>query len=96
MQNLLKSLTSAIVLSSALGLGGPLTLEVRGESAEQILKANGISGGLVVHVGCGDGKLTADFGKLDGFLVHGLERSEAKIAAAREHVEDLGLYGKVL
>jgi len=95
MQNLLKSLTSAIVLSSALGLGGPLTLEVRGESAEQILKANGISGGLVVHVGCGDGKLTADFGKLDGFLVHGLERSEAKIAAAREHVEDLGLYGKV-
>jgi len=85
----------AIVLFSPLGLGDFLTSEVRGETAEQILKETGIHGGLVVHVGYGDGKLTAAFGKLDGFLVHGLERSEEKIAAARKHVQGLGLYGKV-
>jgi outer membrane protein assembly factor BamB len=46
-------------------------------------------------VGCGDGELTAAFGKAGGFLVHGLDRSDAKVAAAREHVQDLALYGKV-
>jgi len=95
MQKLLKSLMLAMVLFSPVGPGGLLTLEVRGETAAQILEATGIRGGLVVHVGCGDGKLTASFGKSDGFLVHGLERSEAKIAAAREHVQGLGLCGRV-
>ena len=33
---------------------------VHAQSAEEILSATGIQGGLVVHVDCGDGKLTAE------------------------------------
>jgi hypothetical protein len=29
------------------------------QSAEDILEASGIKGGLIVHLGCGDGNLTA-------------------------------------
>jgi len=61
--------------------------------AREILDATGVKGGLVVHVGCGDGKLTAALGGRDGFLVHGLGRSEDAVAAARGHVQGLGLYG---
>ena len=67
-------------------------------SAAEILKASGVSGGLVVHVGCGDGKLTAALRAGEGWLVHGLVReaaSGAGVAAAREHVRSVGLYGAV-
>ncbi|MEE8321538.1 MAG: PQQ-binding-like beta-propeller repeat protein, partial [Gammaproteobacteria bacterium] len=65
------------------------------DSAKEILEATGVKGGLIVHVGCGDGKLAAAIGKSDGYLVQGLERSEEKLDAARKHVQDLGLYGHV-
>ncbi|HUT13058.1 MAG TPA: PQQ-binding-like beta-propeller repeat protein [Thermoguttaceae bacterium] len=54
----------------------------------------GVKGGLLVHLGCGDGKLTAELGRSEGFLVCGLERSQAKVDAARKNVQGLGLYGK--
>jgi len=63
--------------------------------AEAILEATGIRGGLVVHLGCGDGKLTAALGDSDRFLVQGLDRSKENIAAARKHVQESGLYGRV-
>jgi len=52
----------------------------------------GIKGGLVVHVGCGDGKLTAALRANDGFIVHGLDKD---VTAARKHIQSLGLYGPV-
>ena len=65
------------------------------EEARQILDATGVKGGLVVHVGCGDGKLTAALRANDATLVHGLDTDAKNVAAAREHVRSLGLYGKV-
>jgi len=65
------------------------------ETAESILKATGITGGLIVHVGCGDGRLTADLGKAGAFLVCGLDESAENVAAARKHAQTLGAYGKV-
>jgi len=65
------------------------------DTAREILDATGITGGLVVHVGCGDGKLTADLHAGDGFLVHGLDADAKNVAAARKHVASLGLYGPV-
>lgn len=62
--------------------------------AERIRAASGIHGGLVVHVGCGDGRLTAALGG-PGFLVHGLARSQTVVDHARTHVKGLGLYGPV-
>ncbi|NQU23510.1 MAG: class I SAM-dependent methyltransferase, partial [Candidatus Nealsonbacteria bacterium] len=65
------------------------------DSAEQILDETGVQGGLIIHVGCGDGKLTAALGAGDGYLVHGLDADPKNVAAARQHVKQLGLYGKV-
>ena len=61
--------------------------------AEDILKKTGITGGLVVHVGCGDGKLAAELGSREGFVVHGLDTSENDLTEARELVKGLDLYG---
>ena len=65
------------------------------ERAREVLQASGVKGGLVVHVGCGDGQLTAALCASDSYLVHGLDADEANVARAREHVRKLGLYGKV-
>ena len=51
--------------------------------------------GLVVHLGCGDGTRTARLGQGESCLVHGLDTDAAKVAAARETVRTMGLYGKV-
>jgi len=66
---------------------------VRGaDQAQAILSASGVKGGLIVHVGCGDGKLTAALRVNDSFIVHGLD---ADVTAARKHIQSLGLYGPV-
>lgn len=64
-------------------------------SASQILAATGVQGGLVVHLGCGDGRLTAALHASECYLVHGLETDPAKVELARQHVRQLGLYGPV-
>ncbi|MBL7224038.1 MAG: PQQ-binding-like beta-propeller repeat protein, partial [Candidatus Brocadiae bacterium] len=66
-----------------------------GADAESILKAAGVRGGLVVHLGCGDGRLTAALLASDSYVVHGLDTDPAKVAQARERIRKLGLYGKV-
>ena len=71
--------------------GGPAPERAAG----QILEVAGVHGGLVVHVGCGDGKLTAALGAGDAVLVHGLAVDPEAVEAAREHVRSLGTYGKV-
>ena len=63
--------------------------------ARQILDAAGVKAGLVVHVGCGDGKLTAALRASDSYLVHGLDADTANVAKAREYIQGLGVYGKV-
>jgi len=64
------------------------------ESAGEILKAAGIQGGLVVHLGCGDGELVAEIGNKSAFLAHGLDADPGKVAAARERIAAAGVYGK--
>ncbi|MHC4404926.1 MAG: outer membrane protein assembly factor BamB family protein, partial [Planctomycetota bacterium] len=64
-------------------------------SAHEILEATGVSGGLVVHVGCGDGRLTAALRADDGYLVQGLDTDPAEVREARRHVASLGVYGEV-
>ena len=65
------------------------------QSAKDILKDSGIRGGLVVHLGCGDGKLTAALRADDSYLVQGLDTDPANIAQTRAHIQSLGLSGKV-
>ena len=67
----------------------------QGEQAEKILQETGVSGGLVVHLGCGDGRLTAALRTRDSLLVHGLDRDEARVAKARAFLQSRGLHGVV-
>jgi len=63
--------------------------------ARQILDATDVQGGLIVHLGCGDGRLTAALRADDRYLVHGLDANAENVAAAREYLRSLGLYGEV-
>ncbi|MFH1716588.1 MAG: PQQ-binding-like beta-propeller repeat protein [Planctomycetota bacterium] len=63
--------------------------------ARQILDTAGVKGGIVVHLGCDDGKLTAALRVNDGYTIHGLETDPAKVAEARSHIQRQGVYGPV-
>jgi SAM-dependent methyltransferase len=65
------------------------------QKARQILNATGIKGGLIIHIGCGDGRLTAALYANESYLVHGLETNLDKLQQAREYVQSLGNYGDV-
>ena len=54
--------------------------------AGQILQVAGIDGGLIVHLGCGDGTLTAALRSGESYLVHGLDVDAANVEMAlRRH-----------
>ncbi|MGD2174374.1 MAG: PQQ-binding-like beta-propeller repeat protein [Candidatus Brocadiaceae bacterium] len=63
--------------------------------ARQILSATGVQGGLIVHLGCGDGKLTVALRANDSYLVQGLDADARNVEQAREHLRSLGLCGPV-
>mgnify|MGYP005652794695 CR=1 FL=1 len=65
------------------------------ETAQAILRQAGTRGGIVVHLGCGDGRLTAALRVDEGFTVHGLAASAKDVEAARAHLLAQGLYGPV-
>ena len=76
----LLSMTLAIALSLTPALAAPTT------TATDILRATGVEGGVVVHLGCGEGKLTAALHAGDAFLVHGLDVNAANVAIARQRI----------
>jgi outer membrane protein assembly factor BamB len=65
------------------------------QDAQQILDASGIQGGLVVVIGCERPALLAELRASDSYLVHGLDRDPAKVAAARTYLREKGLHGSV-
>lgn len=82
-----------VSLSSVLAADpGP---DTRASNAQDILTESGVQGGLIVHLGCGDGKLTGALRVNERYLVHGLDRDPEKVAKARRHIQSLGLYGPV-
>ncbi len=64
-------------------------------SMQELVKASGVSGGLVVHLGSGDAKATADLFANDSFVVHGLYRNRANVDTARARIKQKNIYGKV-
>ncbi|MHC4202789.1 MAG: outer membrane protein assembly factor BamB family protein, partial [Planctomycetota bacterium] len=63
--------------------------------AREILAATGVKGGLIVHLGCGDGRLTQELRASESYLVHGLDTDPDRVARARKRLLSLGLGGKV-
>ncbi len=64
-------------------------------TARKILAAADVSGGLVVHVGCGDGQLTAALRAGNGYLIQGLARNPRTVRQARKYLDSRKLYGPV-
>jgi len=65
------------------------------ETASEVLDATGVKGGLIVHLGCGDGRLTTALRANDRYLIHGLDADAKNIQKARKYIQPLALYGKV-
>jgi len=84
----------ACLLPSLVAAAGPGDPQAAAQ-ARQILEATGVRGGLVVHLGCGDGALTAALRGSDSFLVHGLDADPANVGRARARFRTLGASGGV-
>jgi outer membrane protein assembly factor BamB len=86
------------VLLIVIGMGVLLSLAPvvgAAESGEDILAATGVQGGLVVHLGCGDGTRTAALRPTKNYLVHGLDADATNVTQARRNIASAGLYGKI-
>ncbi len=92
MTRLLRSAAFCGLVISCVSLAGPAG--AAGVSAKDVLDATGVTGGLVVQVGCGDGQLTAGLAERPGMLVHALDADAEKVAAARRRLREAGLYGR--
>ncbi len=80
-------------LAAALAGGAQEAPEAR--QARDLLAQAGLRGGFVVHLGAGDGALTAALRAGESFQVHGLDRDAAGVDRARRTVRERGLYGPV-
>jgi len=63
--------------------------------AKEIFDITDVKGGIVVHLGCGNGKLTAALHPNDSYTIHGLDADPAKVAEARKYIHEKGVYGPV-
>ncbi len=81
--------------ATGLAAGPQLPPDQAQAAVNALLELAGVQGGLVVHVGCGDGRLTAALGARPAFCVQGLDRDPARVEQARQHVRSLGRYGRV-
>lgn len=66
-----------------------------GTDARQLLDETGVTGGFVIHLGAGNGELTAALRADDRYQVHGLDRDPSLVAAARAAQREAGAYGPV-
>lgn len=65
------------------------------QTAQNVLESAGIPGGLIVHVGCGSGKITAELRMNERFLVHGLDANQENVDSARAYIHTTGHYGEI-
>ena len=72
-----------------------LPAALRAGTGNDVIEASGVKGGLVVHVGCGSGELTAGLCAGDSFVVQGLAADPADVKKARRYISSEGLYGRV-
>lgn len=65
------------------------------KEASQILEQSGISAGFFVHLGAGDGQLTAALKQNDATQVHGLINDSQEVDVTRSRIRNAGSYGDV-
>jgi outer membrane protein assembly factor BamB len=84
----------AVALVS-LGLASAAPAATPAEDAKAILQQAGVKGGIVLHLGIGDGKLTAALRASESYQVQGLDTDAKKVAAARQAIYAAGRNGPV-
>ena len=82
-------------VSLALGFLTTIASIAASQDARQILEATGVQGGLVVVIGYDSPELLAELQAGGSYVVHGLDRDSKRVAAARSHLREKGLYGPV-
>src|SRR5512133_455296 len=83
-------MNTKLILAVYLILSAPILCAGR---MADIVKNSGIKGGIVVHLGCGDGKETAEMLLKNSYLVYGLDTSADNITKARAYLHSKILYG---
>jgi len=83
----------AVCLSVYAGALAAAETEGPAGQARKILEATGVRGGLVVHLGCGDGRLTAALRADNRICVHGLDKSKENVEKARKYIGTRGVCG---
>ena len=63
------------------------------EAAKEILAESGVSQGICLVLGCGDGRLAYELAKGSNLRVVGVETDAKKVEAARQALKPTGLYG---
>lgn len=81
----------AFLLIASICCIGPASADQAGD----MLDVSGIKGGVVVHIGCGDGQLTTELLASDSYLVQGLDTDADRIAKAKKNIDSHGMYGPV-
>ena len=94
MRNHARMLYGVVLLGLSTAMGAPAA-SADSITAEAIYKATGVQGGLVVHLGCGDGQLTAALRASERYVVGGLDTDAAHVAAVRERLYARNLCGPV-
>ena len=89
------SVLSFCCLAGSICLGAEPGDVDQADLARRILTETGVRGGVIVHIGCGDGRLTAALRTSDSYQVHGLDVDPENVAQARKHIRSLGAYGEV-
>ena len=84
-----------LLLGLLVAMAGSLARADDPLTARQLMDLSGVRGGLVVHVGCGDGRLAAALHASGGHLVHGLDTDQSNVAEARRHLSEIGCLGRV-
>jgi len=85
----------AILVFVSAGLGSSIAALPSADESQTILQTAGVKGGIIVHLGIGDGKLTAALRVSDSFQVQGLDTDAKKVGVVREAIFSAGKYGPV-
>jgi len=89
-----QSIPSRVLLAGFLCLTALLT-SIHAAVPLDAIKGSGIAGGLIVHIGNGDGSGTVALAKSGKFVVHRLVPDKTKLDRVRNTIRSAGLYGSV-
>lgn len=87
------AITALTMNRSILALLLTLGTSLLADDATDILQQSGVKGGIIVHVGCGDGALTSALKASDRYQVQGLTQEETALGKIRESIHQAGQYG---